>query len=200
MCYLMDSTVKQMQLCTMNGMSRFEARNNAQVYRARDLTRAYSEYYALKSFQHRLTMPDVTDSLRPILTLVYRIYGLWCLERHLSTFYQGEFTASGTPENSFGEIVRSELLKLCGEMKDSAVAVVDALAPPDFALNSIIGKSDGLVSKTNRIEKYVHYKTNVTLYFQLYENLQNEFMTNPGSMERASWWKEVRLPIVKSKL
>lgn len=36
--------------------------------------------------------------------------------------------------------------------------------------------------------------------FQLYENLQNEFMTNPGAMERASWWKEVRLPIAKSKL
>lgn len=146
MCYLMDSTVKQMQSSTNNGLSRFEARNNAQVYRARDLTRAYSEYYALKSFQNRLTHPDVTDSLRPILHLIYRIYGLWCLERHLATFYQGRFAVTDNQSHSFGEIVRNELLQLCGEMKDSSVAVVDALAPPDFALNSIIGKSDGLVS------------------------------------------------------
>lgn len=148
MCYLMDSTVRQMQSSTGNGMSRFEARNNAQVYRARDLTRAYSEYYALKSFQNRLRLPDVTDSLRSILHLIYRIYGLWCLERHLATFYQGRF-ASTANTHSFAEIVRNELLRLCGELKDSSVAVVDALAPPDFALNSIIGKSDGLVRKLN---------------------------------------------------
>lgn len=145
MCYLMDSTSKRMQQVTGNGSSRFDARNNAQVYLARDLTRTYSEYYALKSFQHRLTQPDVTSTLRPILELLCQIYGFWCLEKNLATFYLGRF-ASTTSHNSFADVVRSELLRLCGELKDSSVAVVDALAPPDFALNSIIGKSDGLVS------------------------------------------------------
>lgn len=147
----MDSTSKHMQQSTNNGSSRFDARNNAQVYRARDLTRTYSEYYALKSFQERLTLPDVTNTIRPILELVCQIYGFWCLERHLATFYQGGF-ASITIPNSFADIVRTELLRLCGDLKDSSVAVVDALAPPDFALNSTIGKSDGLVScKPNTI-------------------------------------------------
>ncbi|XP_055304318.1 peroxisomal acyl-coenzyme A oxidase 3 isoform X2 [Sitodiplosis mosellana] len=177
MCYLMDSTSKHMQQSTNSGASRFDARNNAQVYRARDLTRTYSEYYALKSFQKRLTHPDITSSLRPILKLVGQIYGFWCLERHLALFYQGGFSAT-TAQNAFADTVQTELLRLCGELKDSSVAIVDALAPPDFALNSIIGKSDGL----------------------LYENLQNEFMTNPGAMERASWWKDVRIPVAKSKL
>lgn len=132
-----------------NGSSRFDARNNAQVYLARDLTRTYSEYYALKSFQKRLTLPDITASLRPILVLIYKIYGFWCLEKQLATFYQGRFASTtSASSNSFADIVRSELLRLCGEMKDSSVAVVDALAPPDFALNSIIGKSDGLVSES----------------------------------------------------
>lgn len=134
-----------MKNASANGSSRFDARNNAQVYLARDLTRTYSEYYALKSFQKRLTLPDVTHSLRPILVLIYQIYGFWCLEKQLATFYQGRF-ASPTSSQSFADVVRSELLRLCGEMKDSSVAVVDALAPPDFALNSVIGKSDGLVS------------------------------------------------------
>lgn len=147
MCYLMDSTFKRMQQSTANGSCKFAARNNAQVYLARDLTRSYAEYYALKSFQKRLTLPDITDSLRPTLVIMYQIYGYWCLERHLATFYQGRFASTATSSsNSFADIVRSELLRLCGEIKDSAVAVVDALAPPDFALNSIIGKSDGLVS------------------------------------------------------
>lgn len=145
MCYLMDSTSKKMQEATGNGSSRFDARNNAQVYLARDLTRTFSEYHAFKSFQKRLTLPDVTSTLRPILELVGQIYGLWCLDIHLATFYKGGF-ASNTSQNSFGDTIRSELLRLCGELKDSSVAVVDALAPPDFALNSVIGKSDGLVS------------------------------------------------------
>lgn len=160
MCYLMDSTSKRMQKSTSNGSCKFDARNNAQVYLARDLTRTYSEYYALKSFQKRLTLPDVTDSLRPILVLIYQIYGFWCLEKQLSTFYQGGF-ASTKSSNSFADIVRSELLRLCGDMKDSSVAVVDALAPPDFALNSIIGKSDGLVSFLQIFEKkYVNCQSN----------------------------------------
>lgn len=128
-----------------NGLNKFKARNNAQVYKARDLSRAYAEYYALKSFQKRLAQSDVTDKLRPILTLIGLIYGFWSLEKHLPTFYQGCF-ASG---DAFADVIRTELLNYCAQMKDSSVAIVDALAPPDFVLNSVIGKSDGLVSIQN---------------------------------------------------
>lgn len=125
-----------------NGLNKFKARNNAQVYKARDLSRVYAEFYALKSFQNRLARADVTDQLRTILTLIGLVYGFWSLEKHLPTFYQGCF-ASG---DSFADIIRSELLNFCAQLKDSSVAIVDALAPPDFVLNSVIGKSDGLVS------------------------------------------------------
>lgn len=204
----MDATSKQMQHCQSENMTRFEARNNAQVFLARDLTRAYSEYYALRSFQQRLLLPDVTDSLRTILHLIVRIYGFWCLERHLATFYQGRFDNTNST-GSFASTVRTELLNACGALKDSAVAVVDALAPPDFALNSVIGRSDGLVSKIGKPYRETFYQSlkfacNFTPFdffcipFKLYENIRNEFMTNPGAMERAPWWKEVRL--AKSKL
>lgn len=183
-----------------NGLNKFKARNNAQVYKARDLSRAYAEFYAVKSFQKRLTMPDVTDQLRPILNLIGLVYGFWSLEKHLPTFYQGCF-ASG---DAFADTIRSELLNFCAKMKDSSVAIVDALAPPDFVLNSVIGKSDGLVSieiwkKIQQILEIVDI-ISANFFFQLYQNLQNEFLTNPGAMERASWWKDVRLPIAKSKL
>ncbi|KOB75216.1 Peroxisomal acyl-CoA oxidase, partial [Operophtera brumata] len=47
--------------------------------------------------------------------------------------------------------------------------VVDALAPTDFVLNSVLGKSDG----------------------KLYQNLQKAFFTHPGAFERAPWWQQV---------
>ena len=43
--------------------------------------------------------------------------------------------------------MRESLLDLCHEMKNDAVALVDASAPPDFILNSPIGASDGDVYK-----------------------------------------------------
>jgi len=45
----------------------------------------------------------------------------------------------------FVDSVRSHLLQSCGELKDIAVSVADSISPPDFALNSVIGKSDGMV-------------------------------------------------------
>lgn len=131
-----------MQGFAKNGHSRIEARNEVQVYRARDLSRAYAEYYALKSFYERSQQPDSSGELSAILNLAGLVYGYWCMERHLPTFYQGCF-ASGA---SFADTVRAELLRNCGQMKDSSVSIADALAPPDFVLNSVIGKSDGLVS------------------------------------------------------
>jgi acyl-CoA oxidase len=64
------------------------------------------------------------------------------LDKHLATFYQGAY-ASGP---KFSDFIRSELLRNCAEVKDCAVSIADSLAPPDWVLNSVIGKSDGKVS------------------------------------------------------
>lgn len=42
--------------------------------------------------------------------------------------------------------IREAILSLCRELKPEAVSLVDAVAPPDFILNSPIGKSDGQAS------------------------------------------------------
>lgn len=51
MCWLLNSISKTMSEMNDQGVNRFAAKNNVQVYKARDLSRAYAEYYALKSFQ-----------------------------------------------------------------------------------------------------------------------------------------------------
>lgn len=45
------------------------------------------------------------------------------------------------------EFIRESILTLCSQVKPEAVAIADSLAPPDFVLNSVLGMSDGRVSK-----------------------------------------------------
>ncbi|XP_017476567.1 PREDICTED: peroxisomal acyl-coenzyme A oxidase 3 [Rhagoletis zephyria] len=174
LCYLLDQTSRRVEQDTKAGVHRFDARNNAQVYGARDLSLAYAEYFALSRFSKRFRRLNLNRELSQVLNILFAVYAMWCIDRHMTTFYLGGFAKSP----SFAEAVRTRLLSKCGELKDSAVSVADALAPPDFALNSVIAKSDGL----------------------LYENLQSEFMTNQGAFERPAWWKDIIIPQVKSKL
>lgn len=46
----------------------------------------------------------------------------------------------------FGRGIRQTIVRLCAELKNDAVALVDVIAPPDAILNSAIGRSDGNVS------------------------------------------------------
>lgn len=173
-CHLIRKTSKLLEEAKSSGKNTFEARNNAQVFAARDLTKAYPEYFALKTFKERCSKSDVSKEIGATLQKTYFIYAYWCLEKHMTSFYEGGFAAGG----SFADEVRKTLLEYCSQYKDVSVAVADALAPPDFALDSVIGKADGL----------------------LYENLQNEFMTNEGALERPSWWQDVVVKQVKAKL
>lgn len=75
------------------------------------------------------------------MTSIFNIYGLWCIDKHLATFYAGGFCVG----SDFSDVVRSELLKVFGETKNVAVSIADAISPPDFILNSVLGKSDGRV-------------------------------------------------------
>lgn len=59
----------------------------------------------------------------------------------MATFYAGGFCVG----SDFSDTVRNEMLKVCAETKNFAVSIADAISPPDFILNSVLGKSDGRV-------------------------------------------------------
>ena len=49
-------------------------------------------------------------------------------------------------DRKFVKDVHNRIKKLCKELLPEAVALVDAIAPPDFVLQSVLGKADGKVS------------------------------------------------------
>lgn len=142
MCYLLDVTSKQINEAKEKGVNYFKAKNDSQVYKARTLSTVLAEYHAMCCFKKKYYEPETLDELKPVLLNIFLVYGLWMIDKHLATFYIGKF-ADGS---EFSEFIRSNLMKSCETMKDSgAVAIADSLSPPDFVLNSIIGKSDGQV-------------------------------------------------------
>ena len=48
-------------------------------------------------------------------------------------------------DSGSGMRLRDVIVTLCGALKDDAVALVDAIAPPDFILHSALGHSNGEV-------------------------------------------------------
>lgn len=165
LCHLMAHTTAHIEAQLAAGVHRFEARNNSQVRGARELSLAYAEYFALRSFVAHVRQLRLEQPYAQVLRTLYDVYALWLLESHMTTFYVGGFAVGG----EFASAVQQRLLQSCAQLKDVAVSVADAIAPPDFALNSVIARADGL----------------------LYENLQNEFMTNEGAFQRPAWWRDV---------
>lgn len=60
--------------------------------------------------------------------------------------YEGGFASGEKP----ARLVQEAILKLCKELKNDAIALVDVIAPPDFILNSVLGASDGEVMFEDR--------------------------------------------------
>ncbi|XP_059045214.1 peroxisomal acyl-coenzyme A oxidase 3 [Achroia grisella] len=166
LCWLLKQTQEKYESEIAKGLSKFQAKTKSQVYRWKILTRVYAEYlviiFSLESIEKK------ERELQPVLYKLFTLYGLWSLDKHLVELYQGGF---GSGE-ALARLLRGAVLELCRDLKSEVVRVVDALAPTDFVLNSVLGKSDG----------------------NLYQNMQKAFFNNPGAFERAPWWREVVPP------
>ncbi|XP_076452929.1 LOW QUALITY PROTEIN: peroxisomal acyl-coenzyme A oxidase 3-like [Babylonia areolata] len=165
-CRPADDSHQRLQSQLAGGKDAFTARNNSQTYFCRSLALAFIEHEVLRRFMGVLTEKEgeaTPEPLQPVLRRMCALYGLWSLEKHLTTLYQGGYiTGSDAPR-----MIREAILRLCAELKDDAVTLVDVLAPTDFILNSPIGASDG----------------------EIYKNLYGAMMQGDRALERPSYWR-----------
>ncbi|XP_072043153.1 LOW QUALITY PROTEIN: peroxisomal acyl-coenzyme A oxidase 3-like [Amphiura filiformis] len=162
--YLLQESAHKVQSQLGNGKDPFTAKNDSQVYFCRSLSLAYIEHTALQELYNFCQNQDISSVLATVLTQMCALYGLWSLEKHTSTLYQGGYFSG----SESARLLHSAIITLCGQLKDQAVSLIDVFAPPDGILNSPIGSSDGKV----------------------YQRLYGAFLQNPGSLERPSWWME----------
>lgn len=113
---------------------------------------------------------SIAPELRIVLKRLAALFGAFNLDKHASVLNCGYMQASCT------STLHRAVEELCHQLKPDAVALVDAIAPPDFVLNSALGRSDGRV----------------------YNELQKKFAGSMG--QRPSWWKSILDKPIKSHL
>nr|XP_003224212.1 PREDICTED: peroxisomal acyl-coenzyme A oxidase 3 [Anolis carolinensis] len=163
-CYLLRESIQKLRNLEKAGYSEFEARNQSQVFHCRSLAIAFIEHVVLQRYYDYVHSSKTPASLQPVLKQICSLYGLWSLNKHMAVLYQGGYVSG---ENA-GRFVQDAILELCSKLKQEAVALVDVIAPPDFILNSPIGKVDG----------------------ELYKNLWSSVLQGKKVLERPSWWLE----------
>ncbi|XP_038648075.1 peroxisomal acyl-coenzyme A oxidase 3 isoform X2 [Scyliorhinus canicula] len=163
-CYLLRESFMKLDDEKKSGKSDFECRNNSQVYYCRSLAIVFIEYNVLQRFHDFIHNSDTPVKLQPVLERLSSLYGLWALTKHTAVLYQGGYFTGNQPARR----LQNTVLNLCAQLKDDSVALVDVLAPPDFILNSPIGKADG----------------------EIYKNLWAAVLQGKNVLERPSWWLE----------
>ncbi|XP_058526378.1 peroxisomal acyl-coenzyme A oxidase 3 [Ochotona princeps] len=163
-CYLLRESHQKLHQERVSGCSDFEARNNCQVYHCRSLALAFMELTVVQRFLSYTHHVSVPSPLRAVLGRLSALYSLWSLSQHTALLYRGGYLSG----EQAGKSLEAAILDLCAQLKDDAVALVDTIAPPDFILDSPIGKADG----------------------QLYKNLWTSVLQERGVLERPAWWAE----------
>ncbi|KAF5276120.1 hypothetical protein FQR65_LT16476 [Abscondita terminalis] len=167
-CYLLKETYDkhEMLIKRYEGVDapEFHARNESQVFYAKTLATVYLHYHILEVMKRKIDDCDNVQ-LQNVLTKLLRLFGCWCLDKHTLKLYSGGYIL-GTNAT---RLVQDTILSLCAELKTEVVSLVDAIAHPDFILNSVLGYSDG----------------------EVYKRLEAAIFQNPHSFGRPSWWPEI---------
>lgn len=160
-CRLLQSTYANVKDLTSKGVDSFTAKNESQAYYYRPLSIAYAEAAVLRRMIHLIDDTSIAAELRIVLKRLAALFGTFNLEKHASVLCSGGGYLQASSTSSMHRAVQ----ELCRQLKPDAVALVDAIAPTDFILNSALGRSDGKV----------------------YDELQKKFAGSMG--QRPSWWK-----------
>lgn len=145
-------------------MSKFEARNNSQIFNASQLSMVFGQRLifsiALKNISSLENSPE-----KMVLLKLLSLYGANLITKYESFFYQGGYMIGPTAS----ELYQNGILNLLKELKNESISLVDVIALPDFALNTTLGMSDG----------------------KIYERIEADMLQRKAVFERPDWWKDL---------
>lgn len=161
--FLLEKTFNRTK--ALKDQSQFEIKNNSQVFNANALATAYAHRQIFAASFNEIKKLSGTAEQK-VLEKLLSLYGANLIAtKYLATLYEGKFV-----ENvNASELLQNGILELLPILKNEAVALVDAIAPPDFIINSPLGMSDGKV----------------------YQHLEAYMYQTPDTFTRPSWWREV---------
>lgn len=136
--HTLNKTEKALDERKRRGEDAFTARNETQIDAAHPLAIAYAELTMIRWANEAIEEIE-DEKCRSVLRRVVRLFALSQLQPHLALLYIGGYCSG--PE--FGTKVKEEQLSLEVSLSPECVSLVDALAPPDFALASALATSDG---------------------------------------------------------
>jgi len=177
LCFVLTKSYERYEKNIKCGKDSFTARNENQVFYANTLSIVFIERQVIERLVKRLS--ENTDlSLKPALDRILFLSALYFLDKHMVLFYQGGYFVGEQP----AVLIRETILELCREMKNDSIALIDAIAPPDYVLNSILGDSNGNV----------------------YQNIYNSMLQSNGAFDRIGcldeYLNKTKFGCLKSKL
>lgn len=174
--HLLEKSYERVQQLQSAGQSTFDVRNNSQVFYAINLAIAYGQRSVFYAFHQHIQSLEISPE-KVVLTKLLSLYGAnLILKNYLGVMYEGGFIQAGI--NS-GELLQTGILDILPDLKKEAVSLVDAIAPPDFIVNSPLGCADG----------------------RIYEHLKAFIYQTPDTFDRVNWWRDmVDRDYIKPKL
>jgi len=178
-CYLLkESSQKLKSELEINQSDLFKARSKSQVYYLRTLALLYIECFIIERFHDYVNelSQNIPNQLLNVLKQIELLFGFWSIEKHMGELSQTGFINSVNQNTT--NLIRNRILELCSSLKKEAVALADVISPPDFVLNSALGKSDG----------------------NIYKNIFNAIKNSKNSTNRPEWWREFtdNKPVISS--
>lgn len=163
--YLLERSSKRVKELQSSNLTAFDTRNNSQVFYAINLAVAYGHRAIFNAFYQSVKSAKESPE-KAVLTNLLSLYGAnLIIKNYLSTMYEGGYLK----DINGGELLQNGILELLPLLKNEAISLIDAIAPPDFIVDSPLGMSDGRV----------------------YDHLKSIIYQTPETFERVEWWQDI---------
>ncbi|CAD8063787.1 unnamed protein product [Paramecium primaurelia] len=140
----------------LNNNDMLKSWNLSYAFKGQQISNSYADLYCFQQWQELNLKND---------SVLERVFQIWCLtifENETEFYKNNEFNISDV-------IVKRLLMKLSNQLKDEAIGIIDALAPPDEILGSIFGSSDG----------------------DIYNKFIQKIYSGKNTFQKVPWWEQI---------